>query len=59
MKFKDNTYILNLAKKLAIISATVAFLISLLLIVNFLQYRAIDPINNQALTSLNERSKPT
>jgi len=42
----------NIAKRIAIVAAVLAVILSVLMIVNYLQTRAIDPLNSEAISQL-------
>ena len=42
----------NVAKRIAIVAAVLAGILSILMIVNYLQTRAIDPLNSEAISQL-------
>ncbi len=55
-KRKDKTKLLyNIAKRIAVVSAVLAVILSVLMIVNYIQTKAVDPLNSQAISQLMTR----
>lgn len=53
MKKNDKTLLLyNAAKRIALVSAVFAVILSTLLIANYIQTKSIDPLNSKALNQL-------
>ena len=45
----------NIAKRIAVVAVIFALIISVLLIVNYIQTKSIDPLNSKAITQLMEK----
>ncbi|MFC1490230.1 hypothetical protein ACFL6K_03375, partial [Candidatus Latescibacterota bacterium] len=52
MKENDKTLLYAAARRIALVSAFFAFIISVLLIANYIQTKSVEPLNSKALNQL-------